>query len=240
MNDMIAASSLWTSSVALSPHTEIYTVEVRDFATIQDIRVDTDLESLGIVFDYQHVVTGKGLTDEQASALLDLAVSRTLRGHISTTPAPISVSVSEVEQEPTTASARFLESHLQWFIFNNLPCLGLDHPALVAPERQSTVQGKYLTDEVGEIDLLLRTRAGDLVVVELKKAGTDRTVGQILRYMGWVKHRLAKPGQTVRGLIVTQDHDDRLTYAASMVPNLSVKRVAVTFNVQTEEIEPPD
>jgi hypothetical protein len=236
---MIGASNRWTSSVALAPTTEIYIVELRDFAVVQDIRVDTDLDSLGIVFDYQHVVTGKGLSDEQASALLELSLSRAMLPSGSPQAAAIPSVKAEEDHETPTASARFLEVHLQWFVFNNLNCLGLDVPELVQPERQIALQGKYTTDEVGEMDLLLRVRGGDLVVVELKKSGTDRTIGQILRYMGWVRHRLAKPGQTVRGLIVTQDHDDRLTYAASMVPNLTVKRVALSFTVNTEDLSLP-
>ena len=77
-------------------------------------------------------------------------------------------------------------------------------------------------------------------MIELKKAGTDKTVGQICRYMGWVRHRLAKHGQEVRGIIVTQDYDHRLSYAATVVSNLSVKRIQISFNITSEEPELPE
>jgi RecB family endonuclease NucS len=55
-----------------------------------------------------------------------------------------------------------------------------------------------MTTEVGEMDLLLQGTNGELIVVELKKSGTDRTIGQILRYMGWVTH-MAKASFTPVG-----------------------------------------
>jgi len=56
-DEMIEHSSRWTSTVALKPDTRIFCVEVKNFRTTELIRVDTDLQSIGIVFDYQHVVT---------------------------------------------------------------------------------------------------------------------------------------------------------------------------------------
>jgi len=129
---------------------------------------------------------------------------------------------------------------MQWFIFNNLPCLGISGVKLFDPSIQRETQGKYRTDEVGEIDLLLKSANDDIYVIELKKAGTDKTVGQICRYMGWVRHRLAKDNQRVRGIIVTQDYDYRLSYAASVVNDLTVKRIQISFNITSETPELPE
>lgn len=144
------------------------------------------------------------------------------------------------DEEIASDSARYLESHLQWFIFNNLQSLGIPGVKLYDPSIQQDTQGKYRTEEVGEIDLLLKSSSNDLYVVEMKKAGTDKTVGQICRYMGWAKHRLARQGQKVHGIIVTQDYDHRLSYAATVVNNLAVRRIQVAFTITSEEPELPE
>jgi RecB family endonuclease NucS len=74
-------------------------------------------------------------------------------------------------------------------------------------------------------------------VIELKrKATSDAAVGQVLRYIGWVKKHLAKDGQNVRGIIIAASVDDSLRYAASNLSNVSVKTYSVTFSLQPEEL----
>src|SRR4051794_7116805 len=79
---------------------------------------------------------------------------------------------------------------------------------------------------------LCGSESGELVVIELKRGKTsDRVVGQAARYIGWVKHHLAKPGQPVRGLIVAHEHDDRLAYAVAAVPDLAVMTYDIEFTL---------
>jgi len=243
---MIEFSSGWTSTVKLDSETNIFCVEINQLQYIQDIRVDKDLEPIGILFDYQHIVTGKGLNEEQTSALLQIIdlinpelISEKGEDHINE-PTFEDISDEKSEEEFTSDSARYLESHLQWFVFNNLSCLGIPSVKLYDSSVQQETQGKYRTDEVGEMDLLLKSKNNDIYVIELKKAGTDKTVGQICRYMGWVKHRIAKKGQIVNGIIVTQDYDHRLSYAANVVNNLKVKKIQVSFKVTSEQLELPE
>ena len=82
--------------------------------------------------------------------------------------------------------------------------------------------GRYDTREIGEIDLLARHRTEHKwLVIELKRnQSSDETVGQILRYMGWVKQNLE--GE-IQGLIISATVDQPLRYALSCVPNVSVK-----------------
>jgi len=70
ISSMIRHSATWTSSVDLSPTSRIFCVGIADLKLIRDIRVDRDLKPLGILFDYRHIVTGKGLSTQQTSALL--------------------------------------------------------------------------------------------------------------------------------------------------------------------------
>ncbi len=86
----------------------------------------------------------------------------------------------------------------------------------------ATPMGKYSTNEVGEIDLLARGKAGNnWLVVELKRdQSSDETVGQLLRYMGWVKLNRAGSDEEVHGLIIGATTDRELMYALSCVPNI--------------------
>jgi len=75
------------------------------------------------------------------------------------------------------------------------------------------------------LDILARDRiSGDYVVVELKRdQGDDEVVGQVSRYMGWIKHRRADhEGVGVRGIIVAHEVTSRLRSAVLPHPIISV------------------
>lgn len=113
----------------------------------------------------------------------------------------------------------FLEKEWHQWLFKNLEDNGLNGLGfgictLFDPEKQKNVMGKYDTKEVGEIDLLLRNNKGEIIVIELKRKGTDETIGQICRYVGWVEENLVKENfSKVYGMIIAQDIDTRLKYA---------------------------
>jgi len=80
--------------------------------------------------------------------------------------------------------------------------------------------------DAGEIDLLAHHRREDCwLVVELKKdKSPDKTVGQILRYMGWLKENRAGKEDKVYGVIVhSYPPDKHLRYALLVTPNVSQK-----------------
>jgi RecB family endonuclease NucS len=90
---------------------------------------------------------------------------------------------------------------------------------------------------VGRIDLLAEDRSGHLLVIELKVGRSpDAAVGQLLRYMGWVRRHLAD-GRPIRGLIIAQHASDRLRYAVAELPDVAVKdyRIHITLN----DVPPP-
>lgn len=64
------------------------------------------------------------------------------------------------------------------------------------------------------IDLLCQDQRGDLVVVELKKASANETIGQLARYVTDVREHRAKQGQKVRGVILSLEIDEQLIKAA--------------------------
>jgi hypothetical protein len=56
-------------------------------------------------------------------------------------------------------------------------------------------------------------------------------VGQILRYMGWVKQHLCETHQPVHGLVICREPDPKLNYAIQMVSNVSIQYYSVSFKL---------
>ena len=55
------------------------------------------------------------------------------------------------------------------------------------------------------------------VVIELKRNQTsDDTVGQLMRYMGWVKRHYKD--DNVKGVIIAGEYDKKLDYALEFAP----------------------
>ena len=79
--------------------------------------------------------------------------------------------------------------------------------------------------KLGRLDILAKDRtSGDYVVIELKRdQGDDEVVGQVSRYMGWIKkHRADHEGVAVRGIIVAHEATARLRSAVLPHPNISL------------------
>ena len=85
----------------------------------------------------------------------------------------------------------------------------------------------------GRIDLLCKDANGNLVVVELKRdTSSDRVVGQLLRYMGYVKENKLPKGKVVRGMIVAHEHDEHLRLALQAIPNVEMKLYEVSVSIR--------
>jgi Endonuclease NucS len=119
--------------------------------------------------------------------------------------------------QPTRAEKRPLdEKNLENFIVQQLEMI---EPGLRLVERQ-------LSTPAGRLDLLCRDAQGSYVVVELKRTqGSDQVVGQISRYIGWLKE--SHPGDRVRGIVVVGKKDQALSYAAKAVADLEVKEFKI-------------
>jgi len=103
----------------------------------------------------------------------------------------------------------------------------------------SLVEGgvEYQTD-VGRIDLLCKDENGNFVVIELKKLKEgDRALAQLLRYMGWVREKIAER-KKVRGILITHEFDESLDYAAKEVAGkVRLKYYAVKFELSDTPFE---
>lgn len=68
------------------------------------------------------------------------------------------------------------------------------------------------------IDILALDSKGAFVVIELKVSrGYDRVVGQLMRYMAWIRKNQAEPDQKVRGIIVAREISKDLLLACSLL-----------------------
>jgi hypothetical protein len=140
----------------------------------------------------------------------------------------ISQGVGEVESAVEFA----MEKHLEDFLIRNWESTELGKKYEFIEEDGEFVSQQYRTD-VGSIDLLVKDKqTKQFVVIELKKGQTsDDTVGQITRYMGWVKRNRAN-GQEVRGIIIAKANDLRLQYALEMVRNVELFVYTVRFALE--------
>jgi RecB family endonuclease NucS len=107
---------------------------------------------------------------------------------------------------------------------------------------QNNVKELSIQQAVGPIDILAIDGQENFIVFELKLTrGPDKAMGQLLRYMGWVRQNLAK-GRNVYGVIVAKDMDEKLRYAALPVPNVSLLEYELDFRLKpaglTQEIAP--
>lgn len=143
-------------------------------------------------------------------------------------PAPIITPADECFLFP-------LEKYLEEFMVSNWEKTVLGKTLALHVE-DDEIATQYPTD-VGPIDILARDKVNhDWVVIELKKGKTsDAVVGQLLRYMGWVKKNKATGGETVRGIIITSAPDDRIKYAMLVAQSVSFYTYKVSFDLVEEQ-----
>lgn len=82
------------------------------------------------------------------------------------------------------------------------------------------------TKEIGILDFFAKHISENkrYLVIELKKdQSSDKTVGQILRYMGWVKNKLAGENGRVEGIIISRSIDININYALEYTENIGIK-----------------
>lgn len=150
-------------------------------------------------------------------------------------------SVGQGEEYSSNATAgspadRLIEIHLEQWLVDNWELVDFGAPLRLYEEEGEPVGQQYDTGVVGRIDLLCEdTSSNALVVIELKKGRpSDAMIGQLARYMGWVKEHIAH-GRPVEGVALVPDFGDRLTYAAKAIPSCRVLRYETRFEIFSQD-----
>jgi hypothetical protein len=125
-----------------------------------------------------------------------------------------------------------LEKHLQQFIAGNLPSLLIAKKRLRLYRDSANREGVEYPTATGPIDILAVDDDSHFYVLELKLShGPDKAMGQLTRYMGWVRQHLAN-GKEVHGVIVAKNMSERLRYAALAVPGVTLLEYEVNFKLK--------
>lgn len=136
---------------------------------------------------------------------------------------------SEVS-EFTEHSSFALEAHLRDFLARNLETV---EQGLKLYRDETQREGIEYPTSSGPVDIIARDKNDNFVVFELKvDRGPDRAMGQLMRYMGWVKEKLAN-GNMVRGIIVAKYIDDNLRYAVKVSSNVQLLEYDIKFAVKS-------
>jgi len=144
-------------------------------------------------------------------------------------PVPAIVSSDGPVEDPIAFA---LEKHLEEFLVKNWAYTDLGKEYDIFEEEGELVGQQYPTD-TGPIDILgISKDKKRLVVIELKKGrASDAVVGQVLRYMGYVMEQLAEKGQTVHGVIIALEDDQRIRRALAAAPNVDFFRYQLGFKL---------
>jgi restriction system protein len=143
-------------------------------------------------------------------------------------PPDITVADETVEDPATFA----LELHLEDFLLQNwaLTPLGKEYDIY---SEDGEVLGRQFPTDTGRIDILAISKDRKrLLVVELKRGrASDSVVGQIQRYMGYIKHELLEPDQTVQGVIIALEDDIKIRRALAVTQGIDFYRYEVSFKL---------
>jgi endonuclease len=132
--------------------------------------------------------------------------------------------------EAQPGSSEFLlERDLQRYLAENLECLEL---GLKLYEVEGVRGFEFEAGGGRRIDILAVDKAGAFVVLELKVSkGYDRVVGQLLRYVNWVRQNLAESGQRVRGMIVCRAMSEDLRLACASIKDIELFEYQLSVTV---------
>ena len=140
------------------------------------------------------------------------------------------ITSSDLTVENATEFA--LEKHLEDFLVKNWNSTSLGKEYDIY-ELDGEIVGQQFPSDTGPIDILAISKDKKvLLVVELKKGRvSDSVVGQIQRYMGYVKEDLAESHQDVKGVIIGFDDDLKVQRALSVTTNIEFYKYKVDFKL---------
>lgn len=132
---------------------------------------------------------------------------------------------TDAEEEETlvseniTAFAVSLEKDLQNYLSKKLNEI----------EDGLTIVSTEYGTSAGFIDILAKDINANYVVIELKAGkANDAAIGQLLGYIGALME--SESTKNVRGILVASDFDNRIVYAARVLPNIALLKYSLNFS----------
>ena len=128
-----------------------------------------------------------------------------------------------------------LERYLQEFLRDNWENIPEFQNWKLFEQDGDVVGVEFNTNEVGRIDLLAhhKTEARWLVIELKRHQSSDQTIGQVLRYMGWVDKNLKSDEEKVEGLIISREIDVNIQYALKQTRDVGIMLYDVAFSLRT-------
>lgn len=133
--------------------------------------------------------------------------------------------------EPDSELSFELEFQLRDFLASNLNTIDLGDKRVHLFHDKSGRRGVEFPTGVGFVDVLAEDDDGALYVFELKRAvSPDRAVGQVARYMGWLKNN-GYGDRKIYGVIVSKTVSEKLKYALDVIPNVMAFEYSINFSL---------
>ena len=127
-----------------------------------------------------------------------------------------------------------LEDHLEDFLIKNWDKTDLATKYELFEDEEAGLFGKQFQTDTGFIDILAVSKdKKEVLVIELKKGrASDRVVGQIQRYMGYIKDEFLETGQVVKGLIIALENNKGIERALKVTNDISFYKYKVNFELE--------
>jgi restriction system protein len=223
----LACGALWTVSKGITRGDLVLCPDGSGHYRVGEVNGDYTYEPGKILF-HRRPVQWLNVSIDRA------AMSEALRNSTGSigTVSNISRYSEEIERLIGGVSTAFaLEEHLEDFLVKNWAQTELGKEYDIYEEDGEKAQ-QYQTD-TGPLDILAISKDKNrLLVVELKKGrASDAVVGQTLRYMSFVQEMLAEKDQTVHGIIIALEDDQRIRRALAMVSNILFYRYQISFKL---------
>jgi len=140
------------------------------------------------------------------------------------------ISTDETIEDPSEFA---LERHLEDFLVQNWKSTELGKQYDIY-EEDGEIVGKQYPSDTGPIDILAISKDKKIIlVIELKKGrASDVVVGQVQRYMGYVKEELAEENQSVRGIIIAFEDDIKIHRALTVTSNIDFYTYKINFKLE--------
>ena len=126
-----------------------------------------------------------------------------------------------------------VEAHLEEFLIRNWSKTSFGREFDILKSESGQLIGRQYQTDVGPIDILAISKdRKTYLVVELKRGtSSDRTIGQVLRYIGYVSAEEAENDQDVRGVIVGTAENKKLQRAISVVDKVTFVKYSLHFQL---------